>query len=213
MSFKVVNLESLNKKYNLNVSGICHVGAHTAKESHRYINLFGNIPILFLEANPQQEEYIKNNIKDYKSIDYKIVAAGETFSTSKFYLNTSTEGQSSSLLKPLEHLKLYPFATFNKTIEVNVEPLDFILGYFSPNFLNIDVQGYELNVLKGANEKLKKVKYIIVEVNKTELYEGCAMVDEIDEYLKKNNFERVELEWYGNTEPWGDAFYINKSML
>ena len=32
------------------------------------------------------------------------------------------------------------------------------------------------------------------------------MVNELDDFLKKYNFKRVETTWDGNT--WGDAFYI-----
>jgi FkbM family methyltransferase len=209
MSFKIVNLDSINEKYNLKVSGICHIGAWKAKEVNNYTRLFGETPVLFIEANPYLENDIKSMTENYDFIDYKIVAAGDKFSKQILHLH-ELNGQSSSLLKPLEHLSLYPWARFGQIIEVQEEPLDHILGDFSPNFLNIDVQGYELKVLKGAKEKLNSVDYIITEVNKSELYEKCALIEEIDEYLSEYGFERAELEWYGNTEPWGDAFYIKR---
>lgn len=64
--------------------------------------------------------------------------------------------------------------------------------------------------MRGAKEKLNSVDYIITEVNKSELYEKCALIEEIDEHLSEYGFERAELEWYGNTEPWGDTFYIKR---
>ena len=51
------------------------------------------------------------------------------------------------------------------------------------NFINIDVQGYELEVFKGGTKTLEKVDYIYCEVNRGEVYEGNAMVEDLDEFL------------------------------
>jgi hypothetical protein len=75
------------------------------------------------------------------------------------------------------------------------------------DFMNIDIQGAELLMLKGASEILPHIKCIYIEVNNKELYRGCAMINEIDDYLETRNFLRVKTKWYGNTG-WGDAIYI-----
>ena len=74
------------------------------------------------------------------------------------------------------------------------------------NFLHIDVQGYELEVLKGAVKCLENVYYIVVEINRSELYEFCPMISDIDRFL--DNFQRVETEWRHGRENWGDALYV-----
>ena len=77
------------------------------------------------------------------------------------------------------------------------------------NFLNLDIQGAELKALKGMEEYLDKVDYIYTEVNEDYVYKGCALVSELDEFLGKYGFTRVETSWAGNCK-WGDAFYIKK---
>ena len=112
------------------------------------------------------------------------------------------------MLKPKGHLKRYPRIKFDHPLPVQVRPLDEIMEGKSFNFLNIDVQGYELEVLKGAVKCLQNVYYIIVEVNRGELYEGCPMVEDIDYFLSGFGFSRVETEWRHNREKWGDALYV-----
>jgi hypothetical protein len=63
-------------------------------------------------------------------------------------------------------------------------------------------------VLKGASETLNNIDYVYCEVNRDEVYENNAYVEEIDEFLFSYNMERVETSWDGGT--WGDAFYIRK---
>lgn len=74
------------------------------------------------------------------------------------------------------------------------------------NLINMDTEGYELEVLKGATETLKYIDYIYIEVAQIELQKGRAMVWEVDEFLK--DFDRVETQW--TDRGWGDALYIRK---
>jgi hypothetical protein len=76
------------------------------------------------------------------------------------------------------------------------------------NFLNIDVQGFELEVLKGSKKTLRGVNYIYSEVNRAETYENCAQIGDMDEFLLFNGFNRVETIWSGGI--WGDALWIRE---
>ena len=61
-----------------------------------------------------------------------------------------------------------------------------------PALLKIDVQGYELEVLKGCADLLASFKYVLIEGSYVELYEGQALKDEIIQYLDLAGFEFVE---------------------
>ena len=56
-------------------------------------------------------------------------------------------------------------------------------------------------------EYLNKIDYIYTEVNSDYVYENCSIVTEIDDYLNKFGFIRVETAWWFDYK-WGDAFYI-----
>lgn len=136
------------------------------------------------------------------------VALGSEKGTALMYLS-SNDAQSSSILKPKEHLEHHPDVLFDGTENVEVNILDdYDIG--KVNFINIDVQGYELEVFKGAKETLKKIDYIYCEVNRGELYEGNPMIEEIDSFLNDYGFERVETHWPETWYKWGDALYIKK---
>ncbi len=67
--------------------------------------------------------------------------------------------------------------------------LDDIFAPKEIDYLSIDVEGYELNVLKGMDFKKYCVKYITIEHN---IYlEGPARKNEIYEYLTSQGFVRV----------------------
>ena len=62
--------------------------------------------------------------------------------------------QSSSILEPKLHLEIHPDVEFSDKEVIQVEQLDKFKIHNS-DFLNIDVQGYELNVLKGKRNTFK----------------------------------------------------------
>ena len=59
---------------------------------------------------------------------------------------------------------------------------------------------------KGFGEILNNIKYIYTEVNTASVYKDCALVGELDEYLSRYGFSRVETKM--TPFEWGDAFYI-----
>lgn len=200
----LLNYFDLKKKYNLEIRGIIHVGAHFGEEYLDYYKPDGVRHIVFFEPLRRSFEVLSKNVGDEGVLVNK--ALGREPGTREMYVETENNGQSSSLLKPKMHLEVYPHIQFPDRIEVEVSTLD--LEISNPkryNFLNIDVQGFELEVFRGGEKTLKNIDYIMAEVNRAELYEGCVQVDELDRFLSGFGFDRVETHWEGT---WGDAFYI-----
>ena len=69
-----------------------------------------------------------------------------------------------------------------------------------PDLIKLDVQGFELEVLKGAPSVLKSVKALIVEVGFVELYEHQCMFPEVCGFLNQHNFR---IHAFGVTTPLG----------
>lgn len=199
----ILNLINLQQTYNCKFNGVLHIGAHYGEEYNNYKNL-GIFPIIFIEALPTTFEILKNRVGN-NSICIN-TAIGNIEGTIEMYVETADACGSSSILAPKKHLSQYPHVVFNvNTTTVPITKID-SLNIPQCNFLNIDIQGYELEALKGANKYLELVDYIMIEINRDEVYENCAHVDQIDEYLFKYGFNRMETDWAGGT--WGDAFYI-----
>lgn len=127
------------------------------------------------------------------------------------FVETANQGQSNSLLKPANHLKQYPDIKFGGTELVQVRPLDALPLPEGLNFLNMDVQGSECQVLTGGKKTLDGIDYVYTEVNEdnANLYEGACGLSELDAIL--HEFKRVETGMTG--QGWGDALYIRRTLL
>ena len=200
----LISFKDLVKKYDLKIKGIIHVGGHHGEELEDYIDE-GIQNIILFEPLSDCFDVIGYKCQDLNAnIEGHQVALGSERGIAKMYVSDN-EKQSSSILKPKVHLTHHPHVKFPETEEVDVGRMDdYQTGGY--NFLNMDVQGYELEVLKGATETLKKVRYVYCEVNRDEVYENNAYVEEIDEFLSNYGMTRVETDWEG--EIWGDALYI-----
>jgi FkbM family methyltransferase len=190
----------------MNIKGIVHIGAHYGEEIQEYVNNgIQNITVFEPLSNnfkilAERLQNINADIEGYQ------IALGSEKSISTMYLS-SNEAQSSSILKPKEHLVHHPDVTFNGIEEVEVDLLD-NFDIRGANFINIDVQGYELEVFKGGKKTLEQIDYVYCEVNRGEMYEGNPMIEDLDEYLSRYGFERVETYWPETWYKWGDALYI-----
>lgn len=203
----LINLNYLKNKYNLKINGILHIGAHYCREFIYYKNIGINNVICF-EPLPHNFEILKKNVGQ-NAILYQL-ALGNLSTMIDMNVEYNNESMSSSVLNPKTHLIEYPNIHFTEKIKVRMDKLDNISFNRSDyNFINIDVQGYELEVFKGSSETLNYIDYIMCEINKDELYENCARDYEIDQFLSIYNFERVETSWTVNG--WGDAFYIKNN--
>ena len=72
--------------------------------------------------------------------------------------------------------------------------------------MQLDVQGAELLVLKGAEERINNIKVIWIEVSKVEFYESQPLENEVRKFMKKSGFILIKNSLYGNQ---GDYLYVN----
>lgn len=202
----LLNLTQLIEKYNLNINGVIHVGAHYGGEHKIYLD--NSIEYqMFFEPVKKNFEVLKSNVGDKYQL-YNLALGNENRQI-EMYVEKNNSGMSSSVLEPSLHLKQYPYITFDDREIVEMKRLDDMgLDLENFNFINIDVQGYELEVFKGAEKTLEKIQYIMTEINRDELYKGCVQIQELTEFLSKFGFELVEETWDGGT--WGDGFFIKK---
>ena len=201
----LLNLLELKYKYNLYIKGVIHIGAHFGEENTVYdqLNIQNRIFFEPIKSNFMQ---LSNRLIDTNHILVN-KALGNANKQIEMHTESENQGQSCSVLKPEIHLLQYPHIKFNNIEIVDMIKLnDFQYDIQNYNFINIDVQGYELEVFKGASNNLKNIDYIMTEVNRAEIYCGCVKVEELDIFLQQYNFKRVETLWAGGS--WGDAFYV-----
>jgi FkbM family methyltransferase len=206
----LLDFKNLKEKYKLDITGVIQVGAHYGEELNTWLNEPNIKNIILFEADPDNFNVLKentSNIQTDKHLRVVHMGLGPFPCEMTLYKETSNSGQSNSVLKPKVHLQAFPHIVFDREIKIKIETLDSYECSTDFNFLTMDVQGFELEVLRGARKTLKNIQWLMLEVNRDETYENCAQIDEVDKFLEEYNFKRVETVWWDNSF-WGDAFYI-----
>lgn len=192
---------------------LIQIGAHQGHEAAILENA-GYQTIAWIEADPEIFTQLQSNLQKYNKAQHKSYNALITAESGKKYqfYRYSNKGASSSIFHPTE-LFTQTFEGVSIT-ENSVELLSTSLDNFiqshslSPTTLIIDVQGAELEVLKGGNETLSRVDVVEVEISQQAIYDGGSQFSQVDSYLKNAGFTRVtHVPWHG------DVLYLKIEKL
>ena len=202
------------EKYVKEIRGVLHVGANTGQELDWYVNKKVS-RVIWFEPHNKSFAILEANIAEYKHHEAYKIGIHDTLKSASLHI-ASNQAQSSSILDFGTHRKYYPRIRYIEDQPITLMRMDDFLEENSIdikefNFLNVDVQGVELNVMKSFGDSLGKLDYIYTEINKEELYVGANLLPEIDTYLDSRGFSRMAL--YMTPKHWGDALYVKKSLL
>lgn len=206
-----ITLDQLNHKFNLNIKGIIHCGAHHAEESDAYIRN-GVDKVVWIEGNseliPIVEEKV-NNLPENKVFNYLIY--DEDGKELEFKITNNT--QSSSVLEFGTHKRYYPGIDFIKSEIKKAYSIKYIIEKENIqiedyNMLNLDLQGIELRALRSMGDYIDNIDYVYTEINDDMVYEGNDLLVDLEKYLASKGLYRADIHLLG--ERWGDAFYIRK---
>lgn len=158
---------------------ICDIGAATSDKTDFIDNLFNNTDSKLIGFEPNPDEFKKlKNTNDKKFYDFAIGDGEEKI------LNICKHPAMSSFLKPnQEYLKLFGFEEISQivsNVNVSTQKLNDVEDNF--DLIKIDAQGYESEIIKFGEEKIKKSLVLQIETSPTPLYKNEKSVADI---LKK----------------------------
>jgi hypothetical protein len=119
------------------------------------------------------------------------------------------------------HVKSAPQSRYIGKETVPIETIDNLFPVITKGaksiYMKVDTQGYESEVLKGAENSLHKIKCIQLEMSLVNLYKNEWLFEETISYLKKKYFEiyTIEPEFYDTSTGQLlqiDAIFYNKNI-
>jgi FkbM family methyltransferase len=166
-----------------NIKSFLDIGANVGDVSNLIKNYFLNMSIFAIEANPNCEIYLKN-----KNIPYKICCLSDTKKQIEFYISTVSNDTNTGASYYKEKTNYYGDNNY-KSYSMLTEKLDDLFDdNQSFDFIKIDTQGSELDIIKGGLNLIKKAKFLMLEVAILEYNEGAPFKNEIEDFLKTINY-------------------------
>jgi FkbM family methyltransferase len=192
---------------------IVDVGANRGQFTLYALARFPSAHIVAFEPLPAAQENMRRLLDGEDRVEIVPFAVGE--SEGEVVMHLSAREDSSSLLPVGEgQVSAFPGTGEVGTTRVEVRTLDSVLADRAlprPALLKVDVQGFELPVLLGAEKSLGLFDQVLIEASFVELYEGQALFPEVSQCLERHGFRLVagNISSYDSSGRWlqGDFVY------
>ena len=196
-------INSLQKHLLLKPITLVDVGFNGGLQK-KWLNFKGNLFVIGFE--PNQEEYDKLNKDDPQEKIYKTALWNEKGNIDFFV--TQANRLCSCLAPNRKVLDEFPeterFDVLRKIVlpantldNVLINSTDEGVGITNPDFIKLDTQGTELNILKGMNDTLNRSVFgVEIEVEFIEMYLGQPLFYKIDEFMLSKGFQLFDLNKY-----------------
>jgi FkbM family methyltransferase len=193
------------KNKGIDFNNVLDIGACNGSWSLLLKSIFPEANILMVEANNDKEHILK------KIGNYKIaLLSSQADKEVNYYKSVSGDASGNSIYLENTNYKFIPERRITTTLKLIV-PKD--ADY---DLIKMDVQGSELDIIKGGLDIIKKSKFLLLELQIFEYNKDAPMLSDVLTFLKKINFDLVDVFdlLYSSTGSLIqiDGFFVNRDF-
>jgi FkbM family methyltransferase len=184
---------------------IFDIGSCEGEDAVRYTRAFPRASVYAVEALPENVARIRETLETRDVHDIVVVpyAFSDRVGIAEFHVSSGRPphaspdedwdygNKSSSLLAPDLHLQVHPWVSFDRVQSVPVLTLAeycATAGIGQVDFIHLDVQGAELQVLRGAGPMLETTRAVWLEVESVPLYAGQPLKADVERFMAERGF-------------------------
>ena len=174
------------KRRGLNPAVALDIGAYVGDWTRSFKRIFPDAKVLMIEPQVSKAGALSRVKSELPEVEMQLALLGPRPETNVGFCEAET---ASSVLAE----------TANKrppTTHMPMTTLDALTGvgpFAQPDFMKLDVQGYEIEVLRGGTRALESVEAVLMEVNLLRLYDGAPVFHETAEFMGKLGFQVYDL--------------------
>jgi FkbM family methyltransferase len=174
--------------------GILDVGANRGDWSRMALSIFPGTPIVMIEPQNEMEERLSILCKEIRNGHYIKAGAGQKEGVLVQTIWPDLAGSSFLPEVDLERVKK------GEQRETKVLTIDGILAGipegFTPDLVKLDIQGFELEALKGGSRLFGKTEVFVVETPLFPFFKGMPLAREIIQFLADRGYEIYDITEY-----------------
>jgi len=190
----------IRKQIIFNCKGVLHIGAHYGQEASFYSDLGSSV--MWVEAMPEKYKVLCKKLSEFPNQKAMCALLGSVNKNKIKFNVSSNDGASSSIYSFGDNTQFKNLEMVG-SVFLKMKRLDscFSIKDISayPHWV-IDVQGAELEVLKGAGGLLRYCHSLEIELTSRNLYLGGANAQEVINFLNLNGFIALQEHKIGTHE-------------
>ncbi len=175
------SLENL-KQIGFSPKNILDIGAFQGEWTKQIKKIWPNSHVLMVEPQESKKGFLEQVVKAYpETVSYVSnllgPESGEDISFFEMETGSSVFEEQSNVARTI----------INKTV-ISLDDLLEGQNFSNVDLLKIDVQGFELEVFKGAASTLKSVEVVLMEVSLIPINKGAPLIEEVTSFMKTHGF-------------------------
>jgi FkbM family methyltransferase len=163
------------------------VGAYIGEWTRGFKRIFPTARILMVEPQPSHLDRLRAVAAAINGVELAPVLCGaQERGSVPFHV---CESASSVLMESVR-------PTVVRAISVPMTTLDTFTAntvFAQPNFIKLDVQGYELEVLRGGERALASAEAVLMEVNLLGILDGVPLFHEVTQFMSERGFQVYDI--------------------
>lgn len=207
---RILNLYQIG----FNPKCVIDAGAHKGNWTKLIHQFFPEAHFTLFEPNPMVNQFVGENLREMTEnyvLEKKAVGGEKGFMKLNVWEKYDKNLSGSSLL---EHVR----GDGTKQVDCEIIDLDSYCVERSivPDLIKLDLQGYEIEALKGCQTLLGKVELFIVEFGCLDAYVGRSGIDDLIAFMYQNNYKLydiIDLHYrpHDGALTGGDFFFVHQS--
>jgi FkbM family methyltransferase len=172
---------------------VLDVGANRGKWTRMAKRVFPRATYLLIEPQPEMRPYLDSLCSEFRDIYW--VEAGAGANKGKLIQTIWDDFEGSSFLPKVNEEMLRS----GRQREVEIITIDSLLesrGGQAPELVKLDIQGFELEALKGANSLFGTTELFILEVSLFCFIEGTPLLREVVTFMGDRGYEIYDIPGY-----------------
>ena len=189
------------KNRGVNFTKVLDIGAYEGQWTYNFKKLFPDADVLMIEANEDKQVYLRG------IGPYKIALLSDSEKEVDYFKSQTSISTGNSIYRENTNI---PFESEKR----KTQTLQSIVGDETYDLIKMDVQGSELDIMKGSENVIKKSKYLLLEMQAFEYNKNAPNASEVIAYLHSLNFHLLDLMDTAYIQDYLiniDALFINKS--
>ncbi len=179
------------------VKTVFDVGANVGFVTYQFQKRFPKAEVYAFEPNPYIFEKLKDSYTNETKVHVLMMGVGDVSGEQEFNINTNSG--TSSFLEASDYHKTHQAKRLKEKKLTQVVTLDDFCqeeGIQHIDILKMDIEGYELNALRGAHNLLTKqtIDVIYTEVNLVPSYNGQPLFHDITKFLQGKEYYLYNLD-------------------